>query len=133
MNFDKNTLRTTCIKNETDDKVFPYVSMRGSRKFCQRGSNFDNVFFLCVIFLFFFFLTRGGRIQVPLLAGHHRPAGICDFLGDPDLYCSKTQYFCVRTPCPSPSGSAHGLNTQPKNPKIYKVIQFNLPNFTRRS
>ena len=32
------------------------ASMRGSRKFCQRGSNFDNIFFL----------MRGGRIQVPL-------------------------------------------------------------------
>ena len=31
------------------------VLMRGSRKFCQRGSNFDNVFF----FIYFFFL--GGR------------------------------------------------------------------------
>ena len=24
--------------------------MRGSRKFCQRGSNFDNVFFCCFYF-----------------------------------------------------------------------------------
>ena len=29
--------------------------MSGSRKFCQRGSNFDNVFF------FFFFLVDEGR------------------------------------------------------------------------
>ena len=29
-------------------------SMCGSRKFCQRGSNFDNVFFF---FFFFFFLN----------------------------------------------------------------------------
>ena len=34
------------------------ASMRGSRKFCQRGSNFDNNFF--------FKLMRDGRIQVPL-------------------------------------------------------------------
>ena len=31
--------------------------MRGFRKFCQRGSNFDTLFLK---------LMRGGRIQVPL-------------------------------------------------------------------
>ena len=36
--------------------------MRGSRKFCQKGSN---------IFLFLF-LIRGKRIQIALKAGHHR-------------------------------------------------------------
>ena len=36
--------------------------MRGSRKFCQRVPNF------------FFSLMRGGRIQIPLLAGLHRRA-----------------------------------------------------------
>ena len=30
-------------------------TMRGSRKFCHRGSNFENVFFVCVFFLYFFF------------------------------------------------------------------------------
>ena len=40
------------------------LSMRGSRKFCQRGSNFD----------YFFSLMRGGRMNLPLLAGRHRPA-----------------------------------------------------------
>ena len=40
--------------------------MRGSRKFCQRGSNFDDFFF----FFFFLILMRGGRIQIPPLAGH---------------------------------------------------------------
>ena len=34
----------------------------------QRGSNFDNVFYL--FFCLFFFSLRGGRIQIPLLAGH---------------------------------------------------------------
>ena len=38
--------------------------MRGSRKFCQRGSNFDLFFVL----FFKFSLMRGGKIQVPLLA-----------------------------------------------------------------
>ena len=44
--------------------------MRGSRKFYQRGSNFDNVFFS---------LMRGGRIQIPLLAGHQHPASETPF------------------------------------------------------
>ena len=54
--------------------------MRGSRKFYQRGSKFDKVFF----FFFFFFgwgglLMSGGRIKMPLLAGHHRPASETPF------------------------------------------------------
>ena len=43
--------------------------MRGSRKFCQRGSNYD----------FFLSLTGGGRINVSLLASHHRPASETPF------------------------------------------------------
>ena len=43
--------------------------MRGSRKFCQRGSNFDNDFYV-----FHFSLTRGGRIQIPLLADNRSTA-----------------------------------------------------------
>ena len=52
--------------------------MRGSRKFCQTVSNF------------FIRLMRGGRIQIPLLAGHQRPMvaqhwlldwQLCDFKG----------------------------------------------------
>ena len=42
--------------------------MRGSRKFCQRGSTT-----LTRFFFFFFSLIRGGRIQIPLLVGHQRP------------------------------------------------------------
>ena len=49
------------------------VCMRGSRKFCQRGSNFN------FLFLFSFFLMRGGRIQMPLLTGHQRPASEMPF------------------------------------------------------
>ena len=45
-----------------------FKNMRGSGKFCHRGSNFYNVFFP------FFSLMRGGGIQIPLLAGHQRPA-----------------------------------------------------------
>ena len=36
---------------------------RGSRKFCQRGSNFDNVFLN---------LMGEGMFQISLIAGHHR-------------------------------------------------------------
>ena len=43
-----------------------FVCMRGSRKFCQRGSNSDNVYF---------FLMREERIKIALKEGHHRPAG----------------------------------------------------------
>ena len=54
--------------------------MRGSRKFCQRGSNFGNVFLLFFVCLFFFFsLMKGGRIQIPLLASHQRPANETPF------------------------------------------------------
>ena len=37
------------------------IAMRGSRKFCQRGSSSDNVF------------MRGEMIQIALTACHHRP------------------------------------------------------------
>ena len=40
--------------------------MRGSRKFCQRGSNWH--------FLYFFKSIRGERILLPQKAGHHQPA-----------------------------------------------------------
>ena len=33
--------------------------MRGSRKFCQRGSKFDNVFFLFLFFFIFFLVDEG--------------------------------------------------------------------------
>ena len=44
--------------------------MRGSREFCQRGSNLDNVFFL---------VDGGGIIQIPLLAGRLRSASEMPF------------------------------------------------------
>ena len=53
--------------------VFTLVkdSMRESRKFCQRGSSSDNVFFVVVLF--------DERIQIPLREGHHRPASETPF------------------------------------------------------
>ena len=48
--------------------------MRGSRKFCQRGSNSDNV-----LFLFFSFFFRGERLQRPPKAGNYRPASKTPF------------------------------------------------------
>ena len=50
--------------------------MRRSRKFCQRGPDFDNFF----LFIFFFsWCQRGGRIQIPLKAGHHQHASETPF------------------------------------------------------
>ena len=43
--------------------------MRGFRKFCQGV----HIFFF-KLFLNFISLMRGGRIQLPLKAGHHQPA-----------------------------------------------------------
>ena len=43
----------------------PLSSTKTSRKWCQRGSNFES---------FFLSLMSGGRIKIPLLAGHHRPS-----------------------------------------------------------
>ena len=40
------------------------ANMRGSRKFSQRVSNFDNVFLF--FFFCFFFLMKGGRIQIDI-------------------------------------------------------------------
>ena len=45
----------------------------GSRKFCQRESNSDNVFVLFCV------LMRGERIQKVLKARHHRPASETPF------------------------------------------------------
>ena len=42
-------------------------------KFCQRGSNSDNVFFFVVFFFSFFSSWRENGSKVPLRAGHHRP------------------------------------------------------------
>ena len=49
--------------------------MRGSRTFCQRGSNVKFFFcFLLCFCLFVFELMWGGWIQIPPQASHHRPA-----------------------------------------------------------
>ena len=90
-----------CTKNDLGDEYHYLLRcMRGSRKFCQRGSNF----------FFFFFLIRGKRIQIALKVGHHWPASetpfkwrfagelmmvhhrmlawqLCDFSGDKEQYC----------------------------------------------
>ena len=103
------------------------VCMRGFRKFCQRGSNSDNVFF---VFVFCFFMKgelrgEGGSkyrykraINGPpakrhwngvSLAGRCWPNIECclGFSGDPDQYYKDTLYFLgggggARTPCPPP-------------------------------
>ena len=88
-----------------EDFISNCINMRGSRKFCQRGSNFDNVF------LFFLHVIDEGR-EDPIttisglssarqrnaikMAFHWRAddgptlnAGLVAlyFLGDPDQYC----------------------------------------------
>ena len=54
------------VKQSILSQRFRWGPMRGSRKFCQRGSDSARVFFLC--------LFRGERIQISLKASHHRPA-----------------------------------------------------------
>ena len=50
---------TPCNKMDKLLAVYSFsgnvMTMRGSRKLCQRGSNFDN----------FFLVDKGGRIQIP--------------------------------------------------------------------
>ena len=70
--------RTICfLLMENNDYLEFWVNvfagnMLGSRKFCQRGSNFDNVFFL---------VDWRGIIQIPLLAGHLGPTSEMPFNG----------------------------------------------------
>ena len=75
---------------------YMYKFMRGSRKFCQRGPNFDNVFFS---------LIRGGRIQISLLAGHQRPPAKRHLNGVspvgrrwPNIECWLGSFVIVRDP-----------------------------------
>ena len=49
----------TCVGLTGSLEVSFSICMRGSRRFCQRGCNFDSFF---VVFL----LVMGGRIQIPL-------------------------------------------------------------------
>ena len=98
--------------------------MRGSRKFCQRVSLFDNFFLFSYLFFFFFFFWWGEvgstyhykrasetrRVD----AGPTLNAGLkylC-FSGDPDQYCEETLYFGDFQGGPDPlrptlSGSKH--------------------------
>ena len=50
--------------------------MRGSRKFCQRGSNSATLTFFFFVFLL---VMRGGLIQIPHKVGHHRSASETPF------------------------------------------------------
>ena len=51
----------------TSFKMYKHAQIQ---KVLSEGSNFDN---------YFFSLMRGGRIQIPLLAGHQRPASETPF------------------------------------------------------
>ena len=63
--------------------------MRGPRKFCQRWSYFDNVFFSFFFSLFFFSffsffsLMRGRKDPNTTISGHQRPASETPFNGVP--------------------------------------------------
>ena len=59
--------------------------MRGSRKFCQRGSNSENVFFFVFFWVFFFFgfFIREESVQIAQENGHHWPHSRAD--GGPTL------------------------------------------------
>ena len=46
-----------------------------------RGGPTSTTFFFFYLFYFFFSLMRGGRIQIPLLVGHQRPASETPFNG----------------------------------------------------
>ena len=48
--------------------TFKWFTHARIQKVLSEGSNFNFLFF------FFFFFMRGGRIQIPLLAGHQRLA-----------------------------------------------------------
>ena len=104
---------------------------RLNRKFCQRGSHFENVFYK---------FMRGGMIQIALKAGHHWPTSETPFkwrfAGGPMMALhwvlpglgsfvilkrirtriAKKPYTLVflkgvRTPCPPPPpGSTHGCH-----------------------
>ena len=84
-----------------------FCSMCGPRKFCQRGSIYNNVFFFVVCFpgfyvsfFSFLFFIINELIKIPLKADLNRPASadgppimswqhciMAWFLGDPYLYC----------------------------------------------
>ena len=51
------------------DRGLQFVSMRGSRKFCQKGSNFDNGFLV----------EEGREDSNTIIAYHHRPASETPF------------------------------------------------------
>ena len=92
--------------------------------FCQRGSNSDNVFFYLNNIK-----NSAHQCQIALKAGHHRPTSETPFkwpiiecwLGSFVIFqgiltsiAKKHYIFCdfsgrVQTPCPSPSGSVHGV------------------------
>ena len=64
------TVTVTIVRTRTQ-LIQLYISMCGSRKFCQRGST--------TTLTTFFFLVGGERILNPLKAGHHRPTSETPF------------------------------------------------------
>ena len=69
----------TCLLN-TGKLTCLIEVMHGFRKFCQRGSNSDNVFFS--VLSFSFLLVDEGRTEdlYNIKAGHHRPTSETPFI-----------------------------------------------------
>ena len=112
-------------------------AMRGSKKFCQRGSNFDNVFFLFVLFCL-----------VNSNASISGPSSTCQFwFGSFVIFqwirtsIAKKSYFCNCSipPPPPTSGSVHAcirfencfLISQPNpvmSPRLYETVLLSTQN-----
>ena len=60
----------SCLGPRLFELILYIPVMLGSRNFCQRGSNFDN---------FFFVVLGDEMIKIALKAGHHWPASETPF------------------------------------------------------
>ena len=79
--------------------VFVVTSIHGSRKFCQRGSNFDNSFSL--FFVFSFWGKRGSKYHYQQTGGPSRPAGgLLACWWWPNIECWPGSFVIFRGPWP---------------------------------
>ena len=103
------------LQPSQEKKCSTWIIMRGSKNVLSGVSGGGGVpnFFSSLLFFFFSFM-RGERIQIPLKAGHHRPARECwpgsvvirVFRGSGPVLLKKAYIFVifqgVWTPCPPP-------------------------------